>query len=96
MSKPLDFPIPFPGQAASDDLGTARLLLSAVVDVMADADHLDSARVQSLFSVLYSVSTKLEIIQLFLDDLECPDQEKQYQAARRLWTLQNAGQAVAS
>lgn len=91
MSKPLDFPIPYPGQLPNDDLATARLLIDAVVCSMEDGRNIASAQVQSLFSVLCAARTKIDIVQLFLDDCDCPDMEAQYQAARRLWIMQHGG-----
>lgn len=91
MSKPLDFPIPYPGQSVNDDLGAARLLLGAVAFGMEEGDILSSLEVQCLFNVLCAATEKLEIIQLFLDDLECPNADEQYRAARRLWIQQKGG-----
>jgi hypothetical protein len=75
------------------DVATARLLLSAALNLTEGGDGLDSSEVQSLFSVIFAAATKLDVVQLFLDDLDCPDEEKQYQAARRLWILQNGDAA---
>lgn len=91
MTKPLDFPIPYPGQLPNDDLASARLLLSAVTFYLEDGRNLVSSEVQSLFNVLCAADEKLRVIQLFLDDCECPDMEAQYQAARRSWVMQNGG-----
>ena len=90
MSKP-NFPVPYPGQSANDDLGATRLLLGAVAFGMEDGDTLSSLEVQCLFNVLCAATEKLEIIQLFLDDLECPNAAEQYLAARRLWVMQKGG-----
>lgn len=91
MTKSLDFPIPYPGQRPNDDLANARLLLSAVTFYMEDGRDLASSEVQSLFNVLCAAGEKLEIIQTFLDDCECPDEGAQYQSARRSWVLQKGG-----
>lgn len=90
MSK-LDFPIPFPSQGPNDDLFTARMMLQTVANQMEDCKDMSSSTVQALFSVVCTVMTDLGVIQLFLDDVECPDMEKQYQDARRSWILQNGG-----
>lgn len=87
----LDFPIPYPGQYPNDDLDSARMLLTAVVFYLEDGSALASPEVQSLFSVLCAAMEKLEIIQVFLDDCECPDITRQYQAARRSWVVQKGG-----
>lgn len=89
--KSLDFPLPYPSQCPNDDLGTARLMLSAVAFAMEDGKAMASSEVQSLFSVLCAVMTKLDVIQLFLDDCECPDMEAQCRTARRSWVMQNGG-----
>jgi len=91
MTEPLDFPIPHPGQNPSDDIATARMLLNVVAFYMEDCDDLASSEVQSLFNVLCAACEKLEAIQLFLDDLECPNMEAQYRAARRSWVMQKGG-----
>lgn len=91
MSKPLDFPIPFPAQSPCDDLFTARMLLQTVANQMEDCKDMPSSAVQPLFSVLCTAMVELRVIQLFLDDVECPDMEKQYQDARRSWIMQNGG-----
>lgn len=91
MTKSLNFPIPYPGQSALDDLATARLMLSAVQFYLDDSEPLVSQEVQSLFNVLCAAMEKLEIIQLFLDGLECDDIDAQYQDARRLWIMQKGG-----
>ncbi|KQZ20303.1 hypothetical protein ASD50_21670 [Mesorhizobium sp. Root552] len=91
MSKPLDFPIPFPSQMPNDDLFSARMMIQTVANQMEDGKGLSSSVAQALFSVLCAAMTELKIIQLFLDDVECPDMEKQYQNARRSWVLSNGG-----
>lgn len=91
MTKPLDFPIPFPSQLPSDDLVNARMMLAAVAFYMEDGKGLAPSEAQSLFSIICSVMTGLDVIQIFLDDMECPDERAQYQAARRLWVMQNRG-----
>jgi hypothetical protein len=91
MSKPLDFPIPYPSQLPNDDLGAARMLISAVTTSMEEGGDLASSEVQSLFNVLCAAEEKLSVIQLFLDDCECPDMVTQYQDARRSWILQKGG-----
>lgn len=90
MSTP-NFPIPYPGQHPNDDLASARLLLSTVQFYMEDGANLASSEVQGLFNVLCAASEKLDVIQLFLDDCECPNIEAQYQAARRSWVMQKGG-----
>lgn len=91
MSNPFDFPIPYPGQLPNDDLATARLLLNAVAFSMEKDKDLAASEVRSLFNVLCAAMTKLEVIDLFLQEVDCPDLEKQYQAARRLWIIQKGG-----
>lgn len=84
-----DFPIPFPGQLPSDDLVNARMMLSAVASSMESNKGLAPSEAHSLFVIICSVMTHLDIIQIFLDDIDCPDETAQYQAARRLWIRQN-------
>lgn len=91
MTRALDFPIPYPSQHPNDDLASARMLLNTVAFCMEDGKDLRSSEVQCLFSVLCAASEKLDVIQLFLDDCECPDVLEQYQAARRSWVLQKGG-----
>lgn len=91
MTKLLDFPIPYPGQLPSDDLVNARMMLAAVTTAMEENKGLAPSEAHSLFVILCTVMTKLDVIQIFLDDVECPDLEQQYQAARRLWTVQTGG-----
>ena len=90
MSK-LNFPIPHPNQDPSDDLATARLMLNAVAFRLETGEVMPSAEVQSFFKGLCAAAEKLDVIQLFLDDLECVDADTQYQAARRLWIMQKWG-----
>lgn len=91
MTKPLDFPIPYPGQLPDEDLASARLMLEAVAFSMERCEALSSSQAQSIFFVLCAAMEKLEVIQLFLDDSEYPDLERDYLSARRSWVVQKGG-----
>lgn len=91
MTKALDFPIPYPGQLPDEDLASARMMLNAVAFSMENAQPISSPQVQSLFFVLCAAMEKLEVVQLFLDDCDCPNLESDYLAARRLWVMQKGG-----
>lgn len=86
-----NFPIPFPGQGASEDLCAAHLMLNAVMNSMEDADAKTSAEIQCLFNVLCAASEKLEVIQIFLEDADIPRENEQYREARRLWVMAKSG-----
>lgn len=90
MSK-LNFPLPYPGQLPNNDLAAARSMLNVIASRMEVNADLGKRDVLDLLSVLFEVMEKLEVIQFFLDDCECPDVEQQYQAARRAWVMQYGG-----
>ncbi len=90
-AKPNDFPIPYPSQQPSDDLTSARSLVTMATLYLEDGKELGKTEVSSLFTLIFTAMETLEVIQIFLNNCECPDIEQQYQASRRTWVVQKVG-----
>jgi hypothetical protein len=91
MNKPLDFPIPFPGQTADDDLAIALNLIEVVTTALENGGGMTQDTVTSLLTTLCQSANLLEQVLVFLDKLEAPEQAAMYAAARREWITSKGG-----
>jgi hypothetical protein len=73
MSKPLDFPIPYPGQQPDDDLATILSMLNLVDLIFENNETINSATAQNMRMVLLSSISMLEQLYVFLNDLDLPN-----------------------
>lgn len=87
----VDFPIPFPGQTADDDLVIALNLIEVVTTALENGGGMTQGAAASLLTTLCQSANILEQVLVFLGNLEAPEQAAMYAAARREWIISKGG-----
>lgn len=83
----LDFPIPYAGQAPTDDLFAARAFLrvvqSAIERASGSTQGMNKLEANDMLHVVGVVAEKLDTLQRLLDDDAVPGLEDEYKRVRR-------------